>query len=700
MMNTAFTVGVVLMAKDLYSGVLAKAQRDITQLGKVSQVQADAFSQSLAKWQRVGVIGLGVTAASYKVAGVFEDLVREAGSAEAAVGKAFIQMGGRGGLTRDQLARVFSGIQTTWGIASEQTSAALGQAGGRLDDYAKGLGVVQVAATLSTARQMDLATSTDIITTLYKQFGKTITSVSTDQDKFRLIASEVSSALKSSGGDAGELGTILGTFAIKAAGAGQSLETVLGLIAMLGASGAGPRYAAGLMDLFGKMSEMRLSSPEGFAAMYPTAAKTGDILDFLGDLKKRFATLGVTDANDQLALLHGVFEASDESVQFLLNNMDKLSGATDRMSAAGKDLTAVERQAEDQMGTWDGVQKRLTGRVHEFKEMLGTGALPVVKAFDKALGGALLTAGKSQGLDRLMSGFVAVVGLSAELGKVAGPVMTAVSALQLYNLNQRLAASLTATTTGTVQAQQLSMLGLKGGLTGVVGLMGEIAAIGGTFLLGWNIGRAIGELTGLDDALQKFLGHLFHGNVELTKGQEKTVEDVTAKLRAGKAASVSKEDMTTYLRYQREISKREENEGQFVRRMQRSGVPQGALVGAGFSLAPAAADSSKAGITAAVPNQFASGGPVGSTGLALVHEGEYVLPRSLVRKMGTVPRAERSGGLSPFSSASGSAPHVSIRIESISVQGSGHLDYDVRALAKAIIRILPGELKAQARRYA
>jgi hypothetical protein len=689
------------MAKDLYSGVLAKAQRDITQLGKVSQVQADAFSASLAKWQKFGAVGLGITVASAKVAGVFEDLVRTAGENETNISRAFMGMGQSAGTSREQLAGFFSEQQTRWGIMGGDVRAALGSAGGRLGDYAKGLDLVGVAATLSTARQMDMASSTDLITTLYQQFGRTLTGVTNDTDRFKVIASETSLALKAAGGDPGELAAFLENVGVKAAGAGQSLETVLGLFGVLRGSGMGTRATLGIMQLFDKMSEIRLGAPDFWKSNYPTAAKTGSVIDFLADIKQRFADVGVTDATQQLDYLNQAFAGAAPAISFLLNNMDKLGGATDRMSAAGKDLTAVERQAESQMGTWDGVQKRLTGSIHELKEMMGAQALPVVKAFDKALGGMIAWSTKSPAFARLMASLVLPVGLAAEAGKIAGPLMTAISALQLFMLNQNLALALqkamtaevgrTAVAGAVAQTESYMVGGIRftsTAATGARAAAGAVPAVAGAGITGAasaGVAAVIAAAGGLASLMSMIVAGVVaqSANIALAwmAGQNLaklfgilTFPEWLKQQREPKAPAGPQYPHWTHL---------------------------GATTEPGFvGPPPPSTSTSTFPRTLNFQPAYSEGGPVGSTGLALVHEGEYVLPRSLVRKMGTVPRAERSGGLSPFSSASGSAPHVSIRIESISVQGSGHLDYDVRALAKAIIRILPTELKAQARRYA
>jgi hypothetical protein len=702
MMNTAFTVGVVLMAKDLYSGVLAKAQRDITQLGKVSQVQADAFSASLAKWQKFGAVGLGITVASAKVAGVFEDLVRTAGENETNISRAFMGMGQSAGTSREQLAGFFSEQQTRWGIMGGDVRAALGSAGGRLGDYAKGLDLVGVAATLSTARQMDMASSTDLITTLYQQFGRTLTGVTNDTDRFKVIASETSLALKAAGGDPGELAAFLENVGIKAAGAGQSLETVLGLFGVLRGSGMGTRATLGIMQLFDKMSEMRLGAPDFWKSNYPTAAKTGSVIDFLGDIKQRFADVGVTDATQQLAYLNAVFGESAPAISFLLSNMDKLGGATDRMAAAGKDLTAVERAAEDQMGTWDGVQKQLTGRVHEFKEMLGSGALPVVMSFDKAVGGMLLTlTGAPTIFKTFLAGGVGLVGLVAEAGKIAGPLMTAISALQLFMLNQNLALALqkamtaevgrTAVAGAVAQTESYMVGGIRFTSTAAAGA--RVAAGGGSLAaqssvaagaLGMGSGGlaaaavvaaaalgvlALGVYAAAEPGHERPAGEFVPGGE--TQWQYEGLKPITP----GKMLTPAQQYAQSYL-------------GPGV-----TPIPATGLFGTGRSVRDIATSMPK----------FAEGGPVGATGLALVHAGEYVLPKRTVRDL------FRSGSSSSPSPLKGEgrgegagvyhAPGSTV-VVNLALTATGHLDYDVRALAKAIIRILPGELKAQARRYA
>jgi len=649
MMREAFTVGVVLMAKDMYSSFVAKAQRDITRLGQVSKVQADEFSRSLAKWQKFGAVGLGITAVSSKVAGVFEDMVRQAGQSESSISRAFISMGGSAGMSREKLALFFSQQQTQWGNMTEEVSGALVSARGRLGDTQKGLDAVSAATVLSAARNVDLGESVDLVTRMYGLFGGGITSANTTQGKFRVIASEVSTALKSAGGDTDELGSILGTFAVKAAGAGQSLETVLGLIAMLGASGAGPRFAMGMMQLFDKMSESRQNNPEQYAAWYPTTARTGNAIDFLTEIQKRLVALGATDARAQFDLLNSSFGDAAPVISFLLTHMDQLTAKVKAQSLAGKDLTGVERQAADQMNTWDGVQKRLHGRVEEFKEMLGSGALPIVKSFDRAVGGMLQTMTGAPGIFKtFLAGGAGALGLGAEAGKVIGPGMTAISAIQLFSLNQKLAAALAAAGGGV--ATGAAGAGVTGaasaGVAGIIGAAGGVAAFAGIII------AAIG-VAALQAAAAYTVGHWIRQKLGIPSDAE-VIRALTQPKSAG-----PQYPHWTHLGATAEPG--------FV------GPPAPGALGSTLNLAPI--------MPTVVPfsGSFASGGPVRRTGLALVHAGEHVLPR---------------GGGAYHAPGS----HVTVNLPAFVATGS--LDYDVRALARAIIRVLPTELKAQARRYA
>jgi hypothetical protein len=163
-MRTAFEVGVVLLAKDLYSKVVAKAERDLSVLRNVSQKSADEFTKSFNQAKKIGAIGLGITAAGVAVTNYMKGAVEAAGETESAISRVLIDMGESANVSKEMIKKAFSEIKTTWGLTDGEISDSMRAAGGRFGDYAKGIEATSIAAVLATARSIDLGSATNMLT--------------------------------------------------------------------------------------------------------------------------------------------------------------------------------------------------------------------------------------------------------------------------------------------------------------------------------------------------------------------------------------------------------------------------------------------------------------------------------------------------------------------------------------------------------
>ena len=169
-MKTAFEVGIVLLARDMYSGVMAKAQRNLEVLRKQSQTAADDFEKSLAKWKKVGAIGLSITSVGVATTNFMKGALAQAGETESAIGRVLIDMGESANVSKEMIKKAFSEIKTTWGMTDAEISDSMRAAGGRFNDYARGITATSVASVLATARSIDLGSATNLLTTLSMQF--------------------------------------------------------------------------------------------------------------------------------------------------------------------------------------------------------------------------------------------------------------------------------------------------------------------------------------------------------------------------------------------------------------------------------------------------------------------------------------------------------------------------------------------------
>ena len=215
--------------------------------------------------------------------------------------RAFIAMGDSAGIARDGLRRWMSELKTTWGSTDEEISAAVRSAGGKLGDYKKGMDLVAISSQLAAAKGIDLAQSTDMVNQVFALFGGRISQASTDQGKFRVVASELNLALKAVGGNTDLLSTFLSTTGVRAAGAGQSLETVLAVLSQLGAVAPAADRASNSWASSDKLSEFRLTSPDRHSQSSTlSSTKPTRSSRFWMTSGTASKTLGITDTRDQL----------------------------------------------------------------------------------------------------------------------------------------------------------------------------------------------------------------------------------------------------------------------------------------------------------------------------------------------------------------------------------------------------------------
>jgi len=702
-MRTAFEVGVILLAKDMYSGVVAKAERNLAILRKTSKESADEFTKSFERAKKIGAIGLSITATGVAITGFMKGALAQAGETESAIGRVLTDMGESANVSKEMIKKAFSEIKTTWGMTDTEISDSMRAAGGRFNDYAKGIKATSVAAVLAMARSIDLGSATNMLTTTFSQFGDRMDKNLSDEEKMIGTGNVLSEVMKRLGNNWEGLNNYLGSTSIKAKSAGQSMETVLATAAVLGGDAVKLKMGGAAMDsILDTMTKLRGKAP-GLVNLMPNFKKSNDFVDFLGDMKGAMARLGIKDAQQQLNFLARYFGSSADMVQYFIDHLDQLKAQKKTLEDLGKETkkdAGIFKDAQEKSKNWEETQKILNERLGELKEALATSLLPLTKAFSDALGGVAKWITENKLAAGILGMAGAIVGIGGAVATIAGPMVTLIGTLKMWKLQAYLAKMEqvglnNAMTLGAAPAGSLNtQIGNLGkSTTGLAGKLQTLAGVATAAFIGWEIGTNLRKIKGLDEAVQQFYAHLM-GKYWLSEDQEnqvyKQLSDIRAKIKEG--VEIPEATIKLYVETEWRSQKAGKSGEEFVAMMMRGGLSEEQARGYSGIKKPSPAVISGASGGSSVP--VISGTPGGSampvpqmqrgtsrvarTGMALVHEGEEIRNKAM---------ANRSMGGNTFNGG------INIMLKS-----SGSTMIDAENIAELVMQKIDRKLKMEARR--
>lgn len=658
-MRTAFEVGVILLAKDMYSGVVAKAERNLAILRKTSKESADEFTKSFERAKKIGAIGLSITAAGVAITGFMKGALAQAGETESAIGRVLIDMGESASVSKETVKKAFTEIKTTWGMTDTEISDSMRAAGGRFNDYAKGIKATSVAAVLAMARSIDLGSATNMLTTTFSQFGDRMDKNLSDEEKMIGTSNVLSEVMKRLGNNWEGLNMYLGSTSIKAKSAGQSMETVLATAAVLGKDAVKLKMGGAAMDsILDTMTKLRGKAP-GLVNLMPNFKKSNDFMDFLGDMKNAMAKLGIKDAQQQLNFLARYFGSSADMVQYFIANLDELKAQKKTLEDLGKETkkdAGIFKDAREKSKNWEETQRILNARLDELKEALATSLLPLTKAFSDALGGIAKWVTENKLAAGILGVAGAIVGIGGAVATIAGPMVTLIGTLKMWKLQadltkmSQMALNREAILGGAPVGGLNTQIGNLGkSATGLAGKLQTLGVVAAAAFAGWEIGTLLRQIPGLDEAVQKLIAHMT-GKEWISEDQEKDIYKKLANIRAKieEGAPVSEKEMKFYVEIESRFHAASGIKGEdFIAWLISLGVseeearrvagikkPSPAVISgaSGGSSVPVIGGTSGGSISA--PQMQRGTGRVARTGLALVHEGEEIRNKAMADRAG------------------------------------------------------------------
>lgn len=718
-MSEAFTVGIVLAAKDMYSSAMKKAQRNLGILRKTSTTAADAFEKSMKRFQGIGVAGATVSVASAKISGKIEEINRDAIEFSAVMGKI--------GTVIDVTGTKFKSNQAAmeaWRTKGLDVSTrSLYSATELLNDAAYDL----MSAGLTADVSMDLlesvagtamATIGDLNTTS-KLYGRIMNTFGKGWDmsaleKGQRIMTVASGAVKRFMMTGDVLAESLSWATAAAKGANVEFEETVAAIGMLNsvgweASKAGMAIQTFIREVSKGSKKLGITVADASGQMLPLA-------DILEKIHGKFGDLNLAK-QDKLVAAFGARGA--RLVQLLYGQHEALRDN----SKALKDIGIAHAMIESRMNNFAAQVKIIENRWQNLRIELGDRAVPVMMVAKKGVIELVDVLGEIPGAEAVAGTTLGIVGLIAEVGKAVGPALTMVGVLGMWSTQAKLAAAaqaslnkqmVTGGAAASAQTAKMGMMGSKG--MALVGVLGKISAVGAAAFIGWEIGTALRQIKGLDEAVQNLFATLTGADIgKNMEGEFNKANDVINKLRNN--LEVTKEDLMWFINF--EMAARQK--GGFTYEQMKEGLmargipeemieevaatrskdikksesafystPIGCLIKPEIGAVYKTKEKKTSGAVESAIAEVKKTSPpkiepyqigikrVGKTGLALIHEGEEIRPKSMA--------------------GAGRGGDVSFGDIHINLKSSGAAAMDARSIVDAVIREFNRRMKMEARR--
>jgi len=260
---------------------------------------------------------------------------------------------------------------------------------------------------------------------------------------------------------------------------GQSAEIAAGSLkrALLAMTGTGLSKAAKLMGMT-KDAFLAMASKDTF----------GSIQKVIQEIEK------IPNAGKRMQTVNKIFGTFGQTIiNPMVGNLGLLNRALEE--STGKSLKMSDEVAK-QMKTWNAQVKRFWEILSNFGKIIGMEIAPSLGGFLKAVNDILskvqkwmtANAGLVKGLGALVIGFTALAASVAVISKVVAVFLTLKGAAVATAGAFATAKAATAT---AVAGFSLSAITMKG-----------VFAAASAFFMGWGLTRIIGEVTGLDNAVQ------------------------------------------------------------------------------------------------------------------------------------------------------------------------------------------------------
>jgi len=719
-MREAFTVGVVLAAKDMYSGIVGKAQRDIQTLARTSKTEADKFQKSLATWQKVGAIGLGMTVAGATVSRFLEGVAQKGFQLSDALAE--VKTVTRGNI--GEFANFDTAMEALRTRALELSSKSIFSATSILKEatyelLSSGLNATEAAALLpqitdtAMGTLSSLSAASSAFTTIMLTFGKKWNL--TPLEKGKRIADALSQTISLFKYRGDELAATLQYAVAAAEPMNISLEEMLATVGMLKnrgleASRVGTAYAATLRELYDMQKKLGIPITD-------SAGRLKSLADILILLKERYGDV-LLPAEEYELRTKGLGEEGVRAIKLLWGLGEELKRQTKAVSETG----AATRMATDIMSGYGAQMKAAQNRAENLQAELAEKLMPIMVEKQKIINSLISILDKIP-FGKTAAGFTLI---AAESAKVIEPVTSLIALYRIWQAQTALAAIAQATLNaqlGTTQALAVgvgkaSLFKFLFGTAAPAGLASLATAggiLGGLYLMVRMLHKeSEAAIQGIIKATEKGWGWA-KKTIEKEPIEFKTAEALETHIKELKATiaqlekelpKVPKVMKTTYeemlktaktklpvfeteyeARKMLEQKKKIEAVTERVETLSKPITP--ALPTIRIKKGTPLTETQKAlWFKGAKIEEYQKGGYITKPTLALLHPGEMVFPKQNIK-------TQFIASTSPLPTS----PIINIS-NTFNISSSGSVSFDAKTLARLVIKEMTKALKFDARRYA
>jgi len=633
-MREAFTVGIVLAAKDMYSGVMAKAQRNLGILRKTSTKSADAFEKSMKRFQAITAVGATMSVVSGQISGKIQEMTTDAVDFSDAMGKiGTVVLRNIGEFKSHQEA------MEAWRTKGLDISTrSLYSASELINDVAynlmsSGLKADTAMALMESVSNTAIATIGDLDTTS-ALFGSIMNTFGRRWDMSALEKGErIMNVLSGAVKKFTMTGNILAAGMQYATAASESMnvpfEDTIAILGMLNTRGiestkAGTAFMAFIRELPDATKKMGITIADASGKLLPMA-------DILQNIEKRLK--GMKEIERTVLLNKALGEEGSKLIKILMGTSGELRENISFLQESG----IAAQMVKERMGTLSAEVKMQEHRWQNLRIELGGKAAPVMLSLKKGVLELVDVLGEIPHAKAFAGTTLGIVGMAAEIGKTIGPALTMVGVLGMWRTQAALAATaqaalnkqmgIGAATAGT-QAAKMGIMGSKG--RALVGVLGRVAAVGAAAFIGWEIGTILRDVLNLDEGVQKLLATLTGAKIgdEVDKEMTKASE-IMAKLKKDIA---TEEEKKFFIKFEWEVARKAGvSYDEFIKTM-----------GGRLGLKETEVRTSHAeaiGARQGLFGIFQTGTKrVDKTGLAFVHEGEEIKSKAMAKNVSVLEK--------------------------------------------------------------
>lgn len=633
-MREAFTVGIVLAAKDMYSGVMAKAQRNLGILRKTSTKSADAFEKSMKRFQAITAVGATMSVVSGQISGKIQEMTTDAIDFSDAMGKiGTVVLRNIGGFKSHQEA------MEAWRTKGLDISTrSLYSASELINDVAYNLmssglkadtamDLMESVSNTAIATIGDLDTTSALFGSIMNTFGRRWDMSALEKGK--RIMNVLSGAVKKFT----MTGNILAAGMSYATAAAESMnvpfEDTIAILGMLNTRGieatkAGTAFMAFIRELPDATKKMGITIADANGKLLPMA-------DILQNIEERLK--GMKEIERTVLLNKALGEEGSKLIKILMGTSGELRENISVLQESG----IAAQMVEERMKTLSAEVKTQEHRWQNLRIELGGKAAPVMLGLKKGVLELVDVLGEIPHAKAFAGTTLGIVGMAAEIGKTIGPALTMVGVLGMWRTQAALAATaqaalnkqmgIGAATAGT-QATKMGIMGSKGGA--LVGVLGRVAAVGAAAFIGWEIGTILRDVLNLDEGVQKLLATLTGAKIgdEVDKEMTKASE-IMAKLKKDIA---TEEEKKFLIKFEWEVARKAGvSYDEFIKTMSgRLGLKETEV---------RTSHAETIGARQAFLGIFQTGTKrVDKTGLVFVHEGEEIRPKSMAKNVSVLEK--------------------------------------------------------------